>query len=155
MSHTWFRHVHTFLEMYKHVYTFLKMNKHVCTWYLHGIYIWRYKHVCTLFRRVCTCIYKYIHVLTHINMYIPCTNLNIHVCYIFLIYILVCQGMYSWFSVYRWLLTFHEMYRYHWTVYVHWCILLVSAFVFPGWLACRQGLAAARCHAYSSSSTQV
>ena len=28
-------------------------------------------------------------------------------------------------------------------------------FDLPGWLACRQGLAAARCHAYSSSSTLV
>jgi hypothetical protein len=28
-------------------------------------------------------------------------------------------------------------------------------FVLPGWLACKQGLAAARCHTYSSSSTLV
>jgi hypothetical protein len=35
ISYTWFRHVHTFLEMYRHVYTFLKMYKHVCTWYIH------------------------------------------------------------------------------------------------------------------------
>ncbi len=27
-----------------------------------------FKHVCTLFRRVCTCLYKYIRVLTHINI---------------------------------------------------------------------------------------
>ena len=31
----------------------------------------RYKHVCTSFRRVCTCLYKYIRVLTHIM--INCT----------------------------------------------------------------------------------
>ncbi len=31
--------------------------------------------------------YKYIRVLTHINMYISCTNMYIHVCSMFLIYI--------------------------------------------------------------------
>jgi hypothetical protein len=76
------------------------------------IYIILFRHVCTLFRRVCTCLYKNIRALTHINMYISCTNMYIHVCSILLIYIHVCQGIYQcWCSVYRWLHTFQEMYR--------------------------------------------
>jgi hypothetical protein len=35
-------------------------------------------HVCTTFRHACTCIYKYIRFLTHINMYISCTYRYIH-----------------------------------------------------------------------------
>ncbi len=41
-----------------HVYIFLQMYIHVYTWYVHGMYMLRYKRVCTLFRRVCTsCLY--------------------------------------------------------------------------------------------------
>jgi hypothetical protein len=93
-----------------------------------------YKHVCTLFRPVCTCLYKYISVSTqaYIAMYIWCTNLNmyIHVCYLFHVYIHVCQSMYSWCSEYRWLHTVYQMYRHCWTVYVHWCIPLGTVFLF-------------------------
>jgi hypothetical protein len=38
-------------------------------------YILMYKHVCTLFRRVCTCLYKYMRVST----YIKCTY-HVHTC---------------------------------------------------------------------------
>ena len=63
----------------------------VYTW----TYILMYKHVCTLFRPVCTCLYKYIRVSTYIDMYIRCTNMYIHVCSIFLItymYVKVCTA---------------------------------------------------------------
>jgi hypothetical protein len=33
-----------------------------------------------LFRRACTCLYYYVHVLNHINIYIQCTNLYIECC---------------------------------------------------------------------------
>ena len=36
------------------VSTIMKNYKRVCTWYIHGMYIQGYKHVCTSFRRVCT-----------------------------------------------------------------------------------------------------
>ena len=98
----------------------------VYTW----TYILMYKHVCTLFRPVCTCLYKYIRVSTYIDMYIRCTNMYIHVCYLFCVYIHVCQSMYSWCSEYRWLHTVYQMYRHCWTVYVHWCIPLGTAFWF-------------------------
>ena len=51
------------------------MYIHVYTWYVHGMYILLYKHVCTLFRRVCTCLCYDVHVLIHINMYLQCTTL--------------------------------------------------------------------------------
>jgi hypothetical protein len=76
--------VYTNIENHKHasvhVYTCLQMYIHVCTLYVHGMYILRYKLVFTLFRRVCTCLYYYVHVLNHINMYIQCTNLYIECC---------------------------------------------------------------------------
>ena len=142
------------INIHVHVYTImiLKKYKRVCTLYVHGMYNERYKHVCTLFRRVftlfrrvCTSINTYIRVLNHINMYIQCTNLYMQV---------LC----SWCSVYRWLHTFHEPYRHRWTVYVHCCTSFwLQLFDFSGWLAChgRLGLAAAWFHAYSSSSTRV
>ncbi len=54
----------------------------------------------------------------------------IHVYFLFLVYIHVCQGMYSWWSVYRWLHTVYQIYRHCWTVYAHLCILLGAAFLF-------------------------
>ena len=104
---TWYKHVHTclnnvrtlFRQCYStyhaetcmyiswNVYTCMYMvrtmmqnHRHVCTWYVHGMYILGYKHVRTSFRRVCTCLCMYIHVLNHINMYIQCTNLYIECC---------------------------------------------------------------------------
>jgi hypothetical protein len=62
------------------VYTFLQMYIHVYTLYVHGLYILRYKRVCTLFRRLCTCLYYYVRVLNHINMYVQYTNLYIEYC---------------------------------------------------------------------------
>ncbi len=116
---------------------------HVCTWYVHGMYKQWFKRVRTSFRRVCTCLCIYVHVLNHANMYIQCTNLYI-------------KGLCSWCWVYRRLHTFRKMYRHRWTVYVHWYILLAVAVWFTrlaGWLACRLELAAATwCHAYSNSS---
>jgi hypothetical protein len=48
--------------MYIHVYTFLQMYIHYvqCMYYVHGMYILRYERVCTLFRRVYTCLYYYV-----------------------------------------------------------------------------------------------
>ncbi len=60
------------------VCTIVKNHKRVGTWYVHGTYIQGYKHVCTLFRRVCTCLYIYIHVLNHINMYIQSLYKHVH-----------------------------------------------------------------------------
>ncbi len=65
------------INMYIHVYTFLQMYIHEYILYVHGMYILRYKRVCTLFRRVCTCLYYYVCVLKHINMYVQFTNLYI------------------------------------------------------------------------------
>ncbi len=96
--------------------------------YVHGTYICKYKHVCTLYIRVHTCIYMYIHLLTCINMCTPCTNGYRHVCNLFVIFIPVCQRLCS--SVLRWIHTFHQIYIHHSTVYVHRCKLLVSAFWF-------------------------
>ncbi len=129
------------IDMYIQFWIYINMHVHGIDMYIHLMY----KYVFTSFRRVCTCLYKYIRVLTYKNMYIPCTYMHIHVCYLFLVYIHVCQGMYSWCSVNRWLHTFHEMYRHCWMVYVHWCILLGSAFWFAllAGPACRLGLAAA------------
>ncbi len=53
------------MKMYGHVCTFPEIYKHVCTWYVHGIYIWRYKHTCKLFRGECTCIYMYTLLFTY------------------------------------------------------------------------------------------
>jgi hypothetical protein len=44
------------------------------------MYIQRYKHVYTLFRQLGTCLYNYIQVLNHVNMYIQCTNMYIEYC---------------------------------------------------------------------------
>jgi hypothetical protein len=74
------RDMYICLENNVHGHTFLKKYKLVCIWYVHGMYIQRYKHVRTYFRRACLCIYMYICVLNHINMYIQCTNLYILVC---------------------------------------------------------------------------
>ena len=68
-------HVEKGINMYVHVYTILKKYKRVCTLYVHGMYNERYKHVRTSFRRACTCLYIYVHVFNHINVYIQCTNL--------------------------------------------------------------------------------
>ncbi len=57
------------------VHNIMKHHKRVCTWYIHGMYIQGYQNVCTSFRRAYTCIYMYIHVLSHTNMYIQCTNM--------------------------------------------------------------------------------
>ena len=70
------RNVYTCIYM---VCTKVKNHKHVYTWYVHGMYNEGYKHVCTWFRHVCTCLYIYIQVLHHTNMYIQCTNMYIHV----------------------------------------------------------------------------
>ncbi len=114
---TWYIQILKIINMYIHVYTFVQML-HVCTWYVHAMYIQRYKRVCTLFRHVCTCLYYYIQVLNHVNMYIQCTNMYIKCC-----------------VVYRWLHTFHGMYWHCWTWYVHWYILLAAAFLIrpAGW----------------------
>ncbi len=69
--------------MYIHVHTFLRLGMYihasvtVCTMYVHGMYILRYKRVCTSFRLVCTCLYYYVRFLNHINMYIQCMNLYV------------------------------------------------------------------------------
>ncbi len=82
------------------VFAFLEMYVAICTrsTYLDMVqacmYIIRFRHVCTLFRRVCTCLYKYIRALTHVNIYILCTNMYIHVCSIILIYIHICTYMF-------------------------------------------------------------
>ena len=68
------RNVYTCIYM---VCTKVKNHKHVCTWYVHGMYNEGYKHVCTLFRHVCTCLYIYIQGLHHTNMYIQSTNMYI------------------------------------------------------------------------------
>ena len=123
-------HVHTFLQMYIHA------------WYVHDMYIPRYKHVCTLFRRVCTCLYYYVHALDHINMYIQCTNLYIECCVAHVqctdgyIHAMKCTDIVETGT------------------YIH-ISFWMQLFDSPGWLACRLGLAAAWCHAYSSSSTRV
>ena len=53
-----------------------------CMYMVHAcLYIWRYKHVCTSFRRVCTCSDNYKHILLFINMYIPCMSRSVLVMY--------------------------------------------------------------------------
>jgi hypothetical protein len=74
ISYTWYKHAHTFLEIYEHVHTFRNIYKHVCTWYVHvrtysGLNM--YVHGSDM----------YVHVYTNfINMYIPCTNLYMQIC---------------------------------------------------------------------------
>ncbi len=132
--HSLLIHVHTFPEMYIHVRTILILFIHVWNMYVHGhgTYIFKYKHVCTLFVRVTVraCIHMYIHILTCINMCIPCTNRYRHVCNIFVIYIPVYQCLCNWHYLLRWIHTFHQIYIHHSTMYVHRCKLLVSAFWF-------------------------
>jgi hypothetical protein len=130
--------------MYIHVCTHLQMYIHVYTWYVHGMYILQYKHVCTSFRRVCTCLYYYVHVLNHINMYIlQCTvTLYMECC----VAHVQCTDGYIHFM--------------KCTDIVETCTYIdvsfwMQLFDSPGWLACRLGLAAAWCHAYSSSSSLV
>ena len=77
----------------------------VHTMYVHGRYKCKYKHVCALIIRVFTCMYMYIHILTGINIYIPCTNRYRHVCNIFVIYIPVCQCLCSRHPMFRWIHT--------------------------------------------------
>jgi hypothetical protein len=129
------------------VQIYLEMYVHVCTWYVHGMYIPRYKHVCTLalFRHVCTCLYHYIQVLNHVNMYIQsCTNLYIK-CYVAHVQ---CTNGYRHFIKCT---DIAEPGTYI-DISSFWLLLFYS----PGWLACMLGLAAARCHAaVSSSSTLV
>ena len=114
-----------------------------CMYMVHTcLYIWRYKHVCTSFRRVCTCFDNYKHILLFINMYIPCLNLYIPVC-------TADVGCTDGYVHYMKCTDILELCTY--TDVPFWFQL----FDLPCWLACRQGLAAARCHAYSSSSTLV
>ncbi len=139
------------------VYTFLQMYIHVtvCTWYVQGMYIPRYKRVCqcTLFRRasVCTCLYYYVRVLNHINMYIQLecsTNPYIECC---VAHVTVqCTDGYIHFMKCTDILVAEP------GTYID-VSFWMQLFDSPGWLAChgRLGLAAAWCHAYSSSSTQV
>ncbi len=118
------------------------MYIHVCTWYVHGMYIPGYKRVCTSFRHVCTCLYYYVRILNHINMYIQCTNLYIVCCVAHVqctdgyIHFMKCADIAepgTYIDISFW----------------------VQLFYSPGWLACWLGLAAAWCHAYSSSSTRI
>ena len=125
------------------VQTYLEIYIHVCTLYIHGMYIPRYKHVCTSFRHVCTCSYYYVQVLNHVNMYIQCTNLYIK-CYVAYVQ---CTDGYRHFMKCT---DIAEPCTYI-DVSSFWLLLFDS----PGWLACRLGLAAAWCHAHSSSSTKV
>ena len=139
------------------VCTKLKNHKHVYTWYVNGMYNKGYKHVCTWFRHVCTCLYIYIQVLHHTNMYIQCTNMYIHVyvgnvqCTDGYIHFMNCtdrdepctyivQVVEQFNCVRTWIYAF-----------------LLQHFDSPGLLACRQEQAAAclLCHTYSSSSTLV
>jgi hypothetical protein len=118
------------------------MYIHVYTLYVHGMYIRRYKRVCTLFRRVCTCLYYYVRVLNHINMYVQCTNLYIECC----VAHVQCTDGYIHFMKCTDIAepgTHNDI------------SFWMQLFDLPCLLACRLGLAAAWCHAYSSSSTPV
>ena len=128
--------------MYIHVYTFLQMYIHVCTWYVQGMYIPRYKRVCTLFRRVCTCLYYYVCVLNHINMYIQCTNQYIECC----VAHVQCTDSYIHF------MKCTDIAEPGTDIDISFWMQLFDS---PSWLACRLGLAAAWRHAYSSSRTRV
>jgi hypothetical protein len=131
------------INMYIHVNTFLQMyhDIHVCTWYVHGMYIpgLVYVHRSDMYVHVYTIMYDF---LNHINMYIQCINLYLECCVAHVqctdgyIHFMKCtyiaeQGTYIDISFW------------------------IQLFYSPGWLAFWLGLAAACCHAYSSSSTQV
>ncbi len=117
---------------------------------VHGMYNQSYKHVCTLFRRVCifiymyvcTCIYMYIRDLNHINMYIQCTNMYMQSC----VADVPCTNGYI-----QIMKCIYIVEQCTYTDISFWLQLFDS----PCWLTCRLGLAAAWCHTYSSSSTQV
>ncbi len=146
------------LDMYIHFWKCINM-------YVHGIDMYIHLEVYTCMYIVRTFMYMYIQVSTYFEpykhvhtMYIPCTYLYIHICYIFLLQWHTCMSRYVQLMFSVQMATYISWnVQHHWTVYVHWCILLVSAFVLPSWLACtsKQGLAATRCHANSSSSTLV
>ncbi len=68
---TWYVNVYKIINMYIHICTYIYVQFCKCMYmYIHGMCILPYKHICTLIRRVCTCLYHHVHVLSHINMYI-------------------------------------------------------------------------------------
>ncbi len=136
-------YIRKFMEMYRHVYTFLLIYKHVCTWY---------RNVCMYI--VQTCMYMFIQVYTRFDSYkhVHIMYKHVHTCLFHISYLHPCMSRYVLL-----------MFRVQMATYISRnvqtslnCVhTLMYAFVLPGWLACRQGLAAARCHPYSSSSTLV
>ncbi len=164
-SYTWFRHVHTFMEIYRHVYTFVLIYKHVCTWYRH-VYTWKgtnmyvhcldvYVHVIQVYSRFDS--YKHVHIMyKHVHIMYK----HVHTCLFRISYSHSCMSRYV-------LLMFRVQMATYISRNVQTSLNCVHtpmspfdfSFLFcpaqPGWLACREGLVAARCHTYSSSSIIV
>ncbi len=58
-------------------------------------YILMYKHVCTLFRPVCTCLYKYIRVSTYIEYrHVHTTYKHVHTCLLPISCLHTCMSKY-------------------------------------------------------------
>ena len=120
-----------------------------CTYmYVHGMYM--YVHIvvqtCMYITQTCMCIFILLctswHILNHIDMCIQCTTLFMECCaahvqctdgYIHFMKCADTAETCTYIDVSFWMLLFY----------------------LPCWLACRLGLAAAWCHAYSSSSSRV
>ncbi len=105
---------------------------HVCTWYIHAY----------------TCIYMDVQVSARVYMYIPCTYMYIHM------FMNVCHCVYNRCTVYISVQTLFVNVQ----TALNWVHTLMNhfqfrfqLFVLSGWLACKQGLAAARWHAYLST----
>ena len=122
--------------MYMYIHFGKSINMYVqCMYMVHTwLYISRYKHVCTSFRRVCTCFDMYKHILLFINTYIPCLNLYIPVC---------TADVRDTDGYVHYMKCTYTLQQCTCTVILFWFQL----FELPCWLACRLRLAAAGCHA--------
>ena len=126
----------------------------VYTWYIHFMYLPCMYMVYTWFRRVHTCLYRYKLVYTRFNFYKHVYTMYIHVCtnYVW------CHGTEGYIHFLKCTdIVEHGTYTVQTSLNRVRTLLYLfdSAFFLPCWLACGQCPAAARCHAYSSSSTLV
>ncbi len=79
--HTCYVQIWKIMNMYIHVHTILQMYVHVCTWYVQCMYKALHKHVCTLFRHVCTRLYVYVLILNSMNSHYQINSGSEHSAY--------------------------------------------------------------------------
>ncbi len=124
------------IDMYIHFCKFIKRYVHCSGVYVHvytSIYAFWLIKTCTY--HVQTCTYMFVPYFLFTYMYVKVCTADV-LCTDGYIHFMKCTDIME-------LCTYTDLFFWF------------QLFVLPGWLACRQGLAAARCHTYSSSSTLV